>query len=322
MQGKGDDSRSAGAKMEGPKCYNTVMVIAVGVAGRDRLRHVEYDSDLLRKGSGVRCPERLRPWLIARAGQQQQEDVESVEELVGGSGGTTVARRRKRRRRQRMCVDGRWRAVRGESSKRLNYYELEISQMHYQIYPTSGTVTVTGIPSPDCVPHMLDTLCSTLGLSPGDIVRCDPVNATYSGQLTPLQCGVVFAGPMPEGGYLPCQLETFCRAEGLSCSYRTSQFSGVHIRARTRASGDDDDDDDDIRGSITVFKSGKYNILGVRRCQEAEDWHRRICALIHKCWTTTAGVTLCAWTAGSSSSSPVLVESSAVRGCIGDATSG
>ncbi len=308
VQGKGGDSRWTGSNMEGPKCYNTVMVIRVGGqgGGRERLRHDEYDSDLLRKGSGVRCPDRLRPWLIARAGHDDGD----VDE-VGGSGGTTVARRRRRRRRHRLGVDGRWRAARGESEKRLNYYELEISQVHYQVYPTSGTITVTGIPSPDCVPLMLDSLCSTVGLRPSDIVRCEPVNATYSGQLTPLQCGVVLPHHLPEDGYLPYQLETFCRAEGLSCSFRTSQFSGVHIRANNV---------EEIRGCATIFKSGKYNILGVRSWWEAVDWYRRICALIHRCWTTTAVGTPCAWTAGSCWNSPVSAGSSAAPGFTGDVT--
>ena len=281
-----------------PQCYNTVMVVGVTEesGGRSKLRHEKFEEDAAVPGTGVRCPERLMQWLIPRGGG-------------GGGGGEGVEwrgstrrrrrgkegrerRRRGRKSAMRMGVDGRLRPPKGESGKRLNYYELEIGQIHYQVYPTSGTITVTGIPSPDCVPVMLEELCSTTGLLPEEIDRCEPVNATYSGQLTPLQCGIALDN-RSFGSYLRDGLEEACRQEGLFCSYRNSQFSGVHIKSFQP---------EEVRGSLTLFKSGKYNILGVRSGQEAEEWHRRVCAVIRRCWTTSGRVTPSVWNAASFSS--------------------
>lgn len=274
-----------GEMME-PKCYNTVIVVGIGEEGegRSKLRHVDFENDLTVAGSGVRCPERLMEWLIPRRG----DECEEVTCL-----GSTRRRRRKRRGRKgsrvRVGVDGRVRRPKGESGKRLNYYELEIEQVHYQVYPTSGTITVTGIPDPECVPLMLDTLCQTTGLRPEEIERCEPVNATYSGQLTPVQCGICLSN-LEFGSYLRDGLEDACRVEALECSYRESQFSGVHIRSI---------DPDAFPGSLTLFKSGKYNILGVRTGQEALRWHGKICAVIRRCWMTTERETPCVWNAAS-----------------------
>lgn len=253
--------------MDGPKCYNTVIVIRVKRrSGLDKLRHEKFDEDIQTAGAGVRCPASLYEWLIPRGGQVGAAG-------VGDCKGST--RKRKRRKRKvngvlgRISIDGRIKPPKGESSKRLNYYELEIQDIHYQVYPTTGTITVTGIPGPGCVPLMLDALSSATGLEPEEIDCCEAVNATYSGQLTYQQCGL----DQDVKSFLRDGLEAACREAGLYCSYRHSQFSGAHIKSCDKS----------IRGTLTLFKSGKYNILGVKTCEEAYQWHKRICAVIGRC---------------------------------------
>ena len=253
-------------RMTQPKCRNVVVYFEVkNDFAKSRLQQDNWLYEVyFGKTKGVKCPSWLKAYETSGRGRKRGSKRNQAGQFVlSDEEDAPVAKTGK--------------------GKAKNHYMLAIDFFKYTIFPAKGSVSVSGVPTYEAVPVAIQLLCEKAGgINPlTDIAFVKTVNFTFTGrlcnvslyQLTEREKTVKFIRRGLEFGA--------AAAHGLVVHDRTSKFPGIKITCVPNEYGVPD-----IKGTITLFNSGAYNIVGVTSTCEAHALYARLCAAIGTCWTT------------------------------------
>ena len=183
-----------------------------------------------------------------------------------------------------------------------NFYTVkskEYRNVSFIIFPYSGNVIVTGIRDEKGIHDVLLNAAELFGYRTlTEMCRSTPtvINSTWCGEV------VCYFYSIPAGKtrlgwnnkllpkkYVMSVISRYSHANmnnaDLVCNPRSSFFPGVKLRHQK------------LRGTINLFNSGKYVLVGVRNKREASKLHAWLSAIMKKFWTTNIREIPCAFPA-------------------------
>ncbi len=251
-------NRDSQEVVSGPVCVNVVVTLKVSSEGG--LHQLRGDDWVGRySGAPIECPVKLRPWHYL-----------SDKGSGGGGGGR-------------------------------NHYMLKVEYFYFNIFPHSGSITVCGVPNPEAIKVAKKSLADILDINVDEISIGEIVNSTFTGRLVGLYKGESESRETVDFIASVLCSRNVAQKHWLQVEAITDSFPAIKLRSTTR-----EEELDEVRytkngtlrvrppwrsslqrrlrGTALLFRSGKFNLVGLTSSGEAEEWRRKLCAVIRDCW--------------------------------------
>ncbi len=197
---------------------------------------------------------------------------------------------------------------------------LKIEFFYFNVLPHSESVTVCGMPDLEAVPVAIKALAEVLGVCTKEVRQLEVVNSTFTGRLVGL-----YNGDDEATSNIDFIASVLCnrgvaQRHWLQVESITDSFPALRLRSTTREEEADEAAVTKsgkprvrlpwrsslhryVKGTALLFRSGKFNLIGLTSCSEAEEWHKKLCAVIRDCWISGVTEPRCASAAAGSSRS-------------------